>query len=244
MPEHQDRGVVADRDLDLRHAVADRKAGPTSFRRGGIRREIVRRQDVAFAHVGDVGRAPLAEADHARRPCSARGAPRAARGGDSPTPRRRRSAACVSGCTLPMRARLSSSARCLAAICVRASACCVAQPPQTPKCGQRGARRPGLLRTASLTLENSYFDFFWKISTATRSPRQRALDEHHLALGVARDAAPLGVERLDVEDQVFQSERNSRQCGSARLSRTPRSRAHSLAYCSALKAPRSSWKRR
>src|SRR5688572_30269720 len=40
-----------------------------------------------------------------------------------------------------MRARLSSSQRCLAATWVRPSTCCVAQPPQTPKYGQSAARR-------------------------------------------------------------------------------------------------------
>jgi len=58
---------------------------------------------------------------------------------------------------------------------------------------------------------------------------QCTLDEHNLALRVARDAATLGVERLDAEDQVFQSDRNSRQCGSARFSSTVRSRLHSSA---------------
>ena len=47
----------------------------------------------------------------------------------------------ISGCTLPMRARFSSSPRCLAAICVRASTCCRLQPPHTPKWGQRGIWR-------------------------------------------------------------------------------------------------------
>ena len=58
---------------------------------------------------------------------------------------------------------------------------------------------------------------------------QRAFDEHHLAFGVARDAAPFGVERFDVEDQLFQSERNSRQCGSGRFSSVLRTSAHSSA---------------
>src|SRR5262249_62245802 len=46
---------------------------------------------------------------------------------------------------------------------------------------------------------------------------ERALDEHHLAFGVAGDAAPLGVERFDAQVH-FQSDRNSRQCGSVRFS--------------------------
>ena len=59
--------------------------------------------------------------------------------------------------------------------------------------------------------------------------RQRALDEHHLALGVARDAAALVIEGVDVERQAFQSERNFFQCGSARFSSIVRSSAHSSA---------------
>ena len=44
---------------------------------------------------------------------------------------------------------------------------------------------------------------------------------------IARDAAAFGVKRIDAEDQVFQSERNSRQCGSARFSIAARTRSHS-----------------
>src|SRR6185295_7880806 len=53
--------------------------------------------------------------------------------------------------------------------------------------------------------------------------RQRALDEDHLALGAARDAAALVVEGVDVELQAFQSERNFCQCGSGRFSSCVRS---------------------
>ena len=34
-------------------------------------------------------------------------------------------------------------------------------------------------------------------------PGQRAFDEHHLAFGQARDAAPFGVEALDLENYRF-----------------------------------------
>jgi hypothetical protein len=42
---------------------------------------------------------------------------------------------------------------------------------------------------------------------------QRAFDEQYLAVGLARDAAALGVERVDLDRQLFQSERNSCQWG-------------------------------
>ena len=74
--------------------------------------------------------------------------------------------------------------------------------------------------------------------------RQCAFDEHHLAFVVARDTASLGVERLDAEDQAFQSDRNSRQCGRFCFSRAVLSRLHSRVYCSLVNAPRCSWKRR
>src|SRR4029079_10559199 len=73
---------------------------------------------------------------------------------------------------------------------------------------------------------------------------QRAFDEDHLAVRLARDAAPLGVEPGDVEDQFFQSERNSCQCGWFCFSMKPRKSAVSRSYCSRLSAQRISWKRR
>ena len=73
---------------------------------------------------------------------------------------------------------------------------------------------------------------------------QRALDEHHLAVGLARHAAPLGIQRFNLEDQFFQRERNSPQCGRFCFSRNARSSAVSRSYCSFESAQRISWKRR
>src|SRR5436309_1598204 len=73
---------------------------------------------------------------------------------------------------------------------------------------------------------------------------QRALDEHDLAVRLARDAAPLGVEPVDVEDQFFQSERNSVQCGRFCFSRNVRKSVVSRSYCSRVSAQRIIWKRR
>jgi len=73
---------------------------------------------------------------------------------------------------------------------------------------------------------------------------QRALDKDHLAVGLARDAATFGVERLDVERQVFQSERNSPQWGRFCFSMNARRSESSASYCSRLSAQRIIWKRR
>ena len=134
---------VADRDLDLRQPVADRQradelaqlraAAPTAL--GG--------STWHSRHVGDVARLPLVEADQHAAFLRARGAPTAARDADSPTPALRSAAAASPARTRPMCPSASSSARCLAATCSDGCACCSVQPPQTPKCGQRGvdARR-------------------------------------------------------------------------------------------------------
>ena len=73
---------------------------------------------------------------------------------------------------------------------------------------------------------------------------KRPFDEEHLAVGLARDAAPLGVEPVDVDDQFFQSERNSPQCGRFCRTRNARRSASSRSYCSRVSAQRMSWKRR
>jgi hypothetical protein len=73
---------------------------------------------------------------------------------------------------------------------------------------------------------------------------ERAFDEDDLAVRLARDAATLDVEPRDVEDQFFQSDRNSCQCGWFCFSMKPRRSAVSRSYCSRLSAQRISWKRR
>ena len=120
-----------------RGSTAPRSARASGNDQGGDRR----RQDLAAAACRRRRWTCARGIRPARRPCFRHSAPTGARGGGSPTPRRRSAAASPPALTLPMRARLSSSPRCLAATWVRASTCCVAQPPQTPKCGQRGARR-------------------------------------------------------------------------------------------------------
>ena len=108
----------ADRRPPARSAAGGREstALSTSARSAGSRSEIFARQHVAFAHVGDVARLALVEADqHAallrhvahRQPRAIPVAPR------RPVDRRQQTA----GRTRPMRASASSSARCLAATC-------------------------------------------------------------------------------------------------------------------------------
>ena len=71
--------------------------------------------------------------------------------------------------------------------------------------------------------------------------RQRAFDEQHLAIGLSRDAAALGVERVDLERQFFQSARNSCQCGRFWRTRKARKSSSSRSYCSRESAQRISW---
>src|SRR6185436_2018804 len=76
----------------------------------------------------------------------------------------------ASALTLPIRARLSSSPRCLAATWVRRSTCWVEQPPQTPKCGQSGARREAEARRISVTRARSNFGLVSSSRASTSSP--------------------------------------------------------------------------
>lgn len=90
-------------------------------------------------------------------------------------------------------------------------------PPARGLAQHRGRRADFELRSL---LENARRDAL---------PRKRVLDEDDLAIGPARNAAAFGVERLDLENQFFQSDRNSRQCVSGRFSSTLRKSAHSEA---------------
>ena len=100
-----------------------------------------------------------------------------------------------------MRASASSSARCLAAICSDGCACCSEQPPQTPKCGQRGvdARRARLARSRSARASSKVGLSLAATIDVDALAGQRAFDEHRLAVDV-RDAASFLVERFDRDD--------------------------------------------
>ena len=72
--------------------------------------------------------------------------------------------------TRPMRASASSSARCLAATCSAGCACCSVQPPQTPKCGQRGMTRDAFAFTTDVTRAISNVGLTRTDAAWTRSP--------------------------------------------------------------------------
>src|SRR5687768_13662375 len=76
----------------------------------------------------------------------------------------------ISGFTLPRRARLSSSTRCLAATCPAGSTCCIAQPPQVPYQPQRGVTRCELSCSTSATLPRSKLPRLRRRVNVTVSP--------------------------------------------------------------------------
>ena len=114
-------------------------------------------------------------------PSSRRGARRSGPCADSPRPHRSAAASTVSGVTCPMRSRFSSSTRCLAWICWASSRCCSAQPPQVPKCGQRGATRSGEASSTSTVRASSKLRWRAVCCAMTRLAGQCAGDEHRLA---------------------------------------------------------------
>src|SRR5207245_3244577 len=199
--------------------------------------------DMAFAHVGDVSRAPLAEADHHaallldaahREPGPAPIAPLLA-----VDDRQQHFGLHFSdaGPVVLQPALLRRHLRRGIGVLRRAAAA---------HAEVRAARRAaagGLAQDCHRPAEVE-FRLLPENPAGDALAWQRAFDEHHLALRVARDTASLGVERVDAEDQVFQSDRNSRQCGRSCLSRLVFSRLHSWAYWSLVNAPRCSWKRR
>jgi hypothetical protein len=60
--------------------------------------------------------------------------------------------------------------RCFAATCAAASKCCCEQPPQTPKCGQRGSTRAALDLSTASTRAKSNVGFLFCVVIATTSP--------------------------------------------------------------------------
>ena len=196
------------------------------------------RQHRARGHVGDVARLPLVEADeHA---ALLHDVPHREPRAMPVFPRRPvdRAAAAAPARTRPRRHSASSSVRCFAATCAAASKCCCEQPPQTPKCGQRGSTRAALDLSTASARARSNVGFFFSVVIATDLARQRALDEDRLAVD-ARDAAPLLVERGDRRDRRgagdggirrrwagadMDGDDGRRDCNRARSRRRPRRR--------------------
>ena len=121
-----------------------------------------------------------------------------------------------------MRPRFSSSQRCFAAICVRArrAAGCSRRTRRNAGSAASPARAPPQDREAAdlergLLAQDLEVDFL---------ARQRALDEHHLALGVACDAAALGVERIDAQLQLPERQELAPVRLAALLERAPHER--------------------
>ena len=227
------------RHFDLRHALAHRAHGDQlpqarmSAETGGA----ARRNYACRRRTG----AALAKTDQRALRCDVAdrkaGAPPVA-----PFARRAAAASCRPG---PCRSAPGNppAPALLCGACVRASMCWVAQPPQRRNAGSaaRGAptiRAGSRLRRAverALAVQRLRFDGL---------SGQRPVDEHDLALGVARDAAALGVQRRDVERQALcQRFRNSRQGGVCCVPIQSRSCAHSCACCASECAPRILWKR-
>jgi hypothetical protein len=226
VPEHQDGGVVGDRDLDLRQPFLDGQLAD-ELAQGNEKRAHRRRQHLAFVHLGDVGRAPLAETHHraARRQITHREARAVAIApfravGDGQHGFRRDLADALEAVLQP--ALLGRHLRALVGVLRGAAAADteVRAARRAPAGGGLENRAGAADLELGLLLENPDRRAF---------PGQGAFDEHDLALRVARHPAALGIEGVDAENQVFQSERNSCQCGSVRFSSEARSRLHSCA---------------
>jgi hypothetical protein len=191
-------GARADRDLDLRQAIADRERSDELAQRHQQRRDR-RRQHVAFAHVGDVARLALVEADQdaalldhvadrqprarpvaPRRPVHRRAAERRRHVADALERVLERA---LLGGDLELRRRVLQRA---------AAAGAEVRAARHDAVGRRAldARRAREL-PGRLALERLDHDAL---------AGQPALDEDGLALD-ARDAAALGVERADVDGE-------------------------------------------
>ena len=86
--------------------------------------------------------------------------------------------------------------------CARRRAAC-AQPPQTPKYGQRGARRPAGASSTRTSCARGRTSAFFRVVAPRRARRgARPRRTRPCRRGCARRRG-LRVERLDAEDQVF-----------------------------------------
>ena len=207
------RGTFADRDFDLRHAVADRQA----FHQATQPRQQVRdlaRQHVTLAHVGDVARLALVEADqHAallrnvahRQPCAIPIAPgRAVHRGQEPPGRD----AAEARERLLEHALLRRDLQCEVGVLQRASA--TGAEVRAARRDTRGTRREHARRARDL-VGGLAFQRLDRDALA----RQRALDEYRLAVD-ARDAAAFVVERLDGDGDFAHAFRGRPQAATMR----------------------------
>ncbi len=239
MAEQQHRRALPGRDLDLRQALADGQSGDQFAQRRdqpGDRR----RQHLAARHVGDEGRAPLAEA-HQRAALAFHVAGREA--GAAPVA----PFLAVDDGQQALGLHLADAREAVlqpallgghlgAGVRVLGDAAAAAAEVGTARLSpaEGGLEDAGSLRQLELALV-AYFPGLHPLGA------EGALDEDDLALGIARDATALGVQRQDVQD--FQRDRNSFQCGAFSFSSASRRSLHSLPCWASVSAPRSSWKR-
>ena len=80
----------------------------------------------------------------------------------------------VEACTLPMKRKLSSNTRCLAATCAEGSRCCIAQPPHTPKYAHLALTLSEDSRNNAVMCAASHLDFLRKDLNLTISPGNAA----------------------------------------------------------------------
>ena len=178
----------------------------------------------------DVSASAARENPPARRPSSRRSAPTGAPGGGSPTPARRIGGSIEPGapcrCASKVVLQPALLGRHLGARIDVLGGAAAAEAEVTGSAARAAAEAAlghGRARARGRT---------WLAAQDRRLDplaRQRAVDEHHLAVGVARDAAALGVQRIDRDadrDAAFtaqasgsSSRRNSAQCGPSLLFR-------------------------
>ncbi len=238
--EDEHHGLVAHRHLDLRHTVPDRQPADKRAQPRDQRRH-VRRQDQAALHVGDERGAALAKADHRaaflldvahREPRAPAVAPLLA------VDRREHRfglhlADALEAVLEP--ALLGGDLGARVGVLDGAAAAILDPGAGRHAAAARRLEHGDRARGVELGLGAQHLG-------VDGLAAERALDEHDLAFGIARDAVAAGIERVDA--QPDQRARNSRQCGALSFSSAPRSSAHSFAYCASASAPRSFWKRR
>ena len=248
--QHHRVDRLAARDLDLRHAVADRQ--PTDqFTERQQHRRPARRQHMALAHLDDEAALLLVEADEHppllpdvayRQPRPVAIAPRRTmnRRQDDLRPRGPDAFEVVFEHAL-LRCHLRAGVEVLHAAA-------------TAHAEVRAARRDTQAALALDVLGRRHFERSLGTGRthARHFARQGPLDEDHLAV-VVRDALAFVVERLDgdgadgaalVPHAASQAARNSGQCLPGNLPRLLRTSSHSRSCAARSSCPRSNWNRR
>ena len=213
MAQHQRGGVVTHRDLDLRQAAVHREPFDQRAQRIDERRDAFG-QHRALVHVGDVGGAALAKAHHHallvhaahREPRPVPVAPFvAADHGQDALGLDFANARQVLQQPVLLGSHLRGEVGVLRGAAAADAEMRAARRAPAGRFDQQAADAPEIETTAA------GHDLHGGALAG-----QRAVDEQHLAVRRARDAAPLGVQAGDIDRQLCQSDRNSCQCGSGR----------------------------